>query len=198
MSAPLEPGRLLVPLGSPVAGADWFGRPYPPAGDARAAHPHLPHISPTSPHISPHLPAWQGMPVLLAPAAAEIFGGSHSGEIYRRLWLTVPLANFVGTSVMARARDSAYERHAATLAGNIDDAQFAATFGADKAELASLVHSKAVTLPMLLKLSPEGTADPSPFLYNDVFYGLAGCSALALACNLAAFRIPVVGRSRRS
>ena len=34
-----------------------------------------------------------GMPVLLAPAAAEIFGGRYSGEIYRRLWLTVPLAN---------------------------------------------------------------------------------------------------------
>ena len=47
-----------------------------------------------------------GMPVLLAPAAAEIFGGKHSGEIYRRLWLTVPLANFLGTSVMAKARDA--------------------------------------------------------------------------------------------
>ena len=30
-----------------------------------------------------------GMPVLLAPAAADIFGGRYSGEIYRRLWLTV-------------------------------------------------------------------------------------------------------------
>ena len=48
-----------------------------------------------------------------------------------------------------------------------------------------------MTLPLLLKLAPEGTPDPSPLLYNDVFYGIAGCSALALACNVAAFRIPV-------
>jgi hypothetical protein len=71
-----------------------------------------------------------GMPVLLPPAAATIFGVSHSGEIYRRLWLTVPLANFVGTSVMARARDNAYARHASELADGIDDARFTAAFGA--------------------------------------------------------------------
>eukprot|EP00966_Prymnesium_polylepis_P116766 2698541-Prymnesium_polylepis.1 len=49
-----------------------------------------------------------GMPVLIAPAAAEIFGGGYSGEIYRRLWLTVPLANFAGTTVMSKTRDGAY------------------------------------------------------------------------------------------
>ena len=48
-----------------------------------------------------------------------------------------------------------------------------------------------MTLPLLLKLSPPGTVDPSPFLYNDVFYGIAGCSALALACNVAAFKLPI-------
>ena len=132
-----------------------------------------------------------GMPVLLAPAAAEIFGGTHSGEIYRRLWLTVPLANFIGTTIMSKARDGAYARHATELAADIDDGAFSAAFGAPKAELASLLANKTVTLPLLLKLSPEGTVDPSPFLYNDVFYGIAGCSALALACNVAAFRLPL-------
>ena len=137
-----------------------------------------------------------GMPVLLPPAAADIFGVSHSGEIYRRLWLTVPLANFVGTSVMARARDAAYARHASELAAGIDDTAFADAFGAPKSELAALVESKTATLPLLLQLSPPGTPDPSPFLYNDVFYGLAGCSALAFCCNLAAFKLPVRGSPR--
>ena len=132
-----------------------------------------------------------GMPVLLAPAAAEIFGGIHSGEIYRRLWLTVPLANFVGTTIMSKARDGAYSRHATQLAADIDDGTFSAAFGAPKAELTSLLANKTVTLPLLLKLSPEDTVDPSPFLYNDVFYGIAGCSALALACNVAAFKLPL-------
>ena len=112
-----------------------------------------------------------GMPVLLAPAAAEIFGGRYSGEIYRRLWLTVPLANFVGTTIMSKARDAAYTRHALSLTEGIDEAVFFDAFGAPKADLVNLVCSKTVTLPLLLKLSPEGTPDPSPFLYNDVFYG---------------------------
>lgn len=132
-----------------------------------------------------------GMPVLLAPAAAEVFGGSHSGEIYRRLWLTVPLANFIGTTLMSRARDAAYARHAAALADGVDEATFAATFGTSKADVPALVASKALTLPLLLSVSPEGTVDPSPFLYDDVFCTLAGCSAAALACNIAAFRLPV-------
>ena len=55
--------------------------------------------------------------------------------------------------------------------------------------------SKTVTVPLLLKLSPPGTVDPSPFLYNDVFYGIAGCSALALACNVAAFKLPIRRRT---
>ena len=136
------------------------------------------------------------MPVLLAPAAAEIFGGRYSGEIYRRLWLTVPLANFLGTTVMSKARDAAYTRHAVSLAADVDADSFLATFGAPHSELASLIANKTVTLPLLLKISPEGTVDPSPFLYNDVFYGIAGCSALALACNVAAFQLPIAARAR--
>ena len=46
----------------------------------------------------------------------------------------------------------------------------------------------------LLTLTPPGTPDPSPFLYNDVFKGLAAASAVALACNVAAFRLPIVRR----
>ena len=63
-------------------------------------------------------------------------------------------------------------------------------------ELHALVSSKTVTLPLLLKMSPPGTVDPSPFLYDDVFYGIAGCSALALACNVAAFQLPIAARAR--
>ena len=51
--------------------------------------------------------------------------------------------------------------------------------------------SKTVTVPLLLKLSPPGTADPSPYLYNEVLYGIAGFGALALACNVAAFKLPI-------
>ena len=98
------------------------------------------------------------------------------------------------THFWPQARDSAYARHAAQLAENVDDGAFAAAFGAPKSELTALLSSKTVTVPLLLTLSPEGTPDPSPFLYNDIFYGIAGCSTLALLCNVAAFKLPVAAR----
>ena len=55
---------------------------------------------------------------------------------------------------------------------------------------AALVQSKTVTLPLLLTIAPPGTVDPSPLLYDDAFKTLAGFSALAFACNVAAFRLP--------
>ena len=62
--------------------------------------------------------------------------------------------------------------------------------GAPPAEAQSLIASKTVTLPLLLTIAPEGTVDPSPLLYDDAFYTLAGFSALACVCNLAAYRLP--------
>ena len=45
-----------------------------------------------------------------------------------------------------------------------------------------------------MRLVPDGTPDPSPLLYDDVFKGIAACGAIALACNVAAFRLPIVRR----
>ena len=122
-----------------------------------------------------------GMPVLLAPAAAEIFGARHSGAIYRFLWLTVPLANFVGTTIMSRARDGAYARHAGLLAESIDDTAFAAAFGAPKGEIESLVASKTVTLPLLPPARASRARPTRRRCHDDVFKGIAACGAIALA-----------------
>ena len=66
---------------------------------------------------------------------------------------------------------------------------FQATFGASHEQIRSLVESKTVTIPLLLKICPEGTTDPSPWLYNDVLSGFAMVGALAVGCNYAAFRM---------
>ena len=61
----------------------------------------------------------------------------------------------------------------------VPDASFHDAFGATKAEAAdALIASKTVTIPLLLRLLPPDTSDPSPLLYDDAFY-LAGFSTLA-------------------
>jgi len=90
-----------------------------------------------------------------------------------------------------QGRDYSYGQHATRIAALCDEATFSATFGAPQAEVASLLASKTLTLPLLLQIAPHGTPDPSHLLYDEVLYILAATSAAALACNLAAFRLPM-------
>lgn len=88
-----------------------------------------------------------GAPVLLPSAAANVFGEKHSGDIYQRLWLSVPLANFLGSSILTQGHAAAYSRSAAELAAEIDENAFSAAFGAPKAELSTLLVRVAQSLP---------------------------------------------------
>ncbi len=95
----------------------------------------------------------------------------------------------IGASLVTKVRDYSYAKHALAISEQCDEATFVATFGAGRAEAASLIASKTVTLPLLLTIAPEGVTDPSPLLYDDAFNFLAGCSALACVCNVSAFRL---------
>ena len=161
---------------------------------------------------------------MLAPMAAERFGPEHAAQIYTRLWLMVPLANFVGSNLMMGWRSHARGGAAAELAATCDDAAFAAAFGAPKEQLPALLKANTVTLDKLLAIAqrhvkrtclgsgqavpslavarvhsrlrsntqaPAGTVDPSPALYDPVFYALPCVGLLALGCNVAAFRLPL-------
>ena len=132
-----------------------------------------------------------GGPVLLSPAVIDRFGPRDATAIYGRLWMMLPLSNYVGATLVTKVRDYSYAKHALIIAETCDEEAFVNAFGAPKAEAASLVQSKVVTLPLLLRIAPEGTVDPSPLLYDDAFYTLAGFSALAFACNVTAYRLPV-------
>eukprot|EP00962_Isochrysis_galbana_P006363 scaffold1722_cov110-Isochrysis_galbana.AAC.1 len=45
-----------------------------------------------------------GAPVMIAPAAAELFGERAAGQIYRRLWIAVPVANVAANLLVTRVR----------------------------------------------------------------------------------------------
>merc|ERR1712070_683266 len=123
-----------------------------------------------------------GAPVLLAPAVNELFGPKDAMAIYQRLWSTLPLSNFFASIAVTRIREHAYVREATALTEKLDGSVFVDAFGAPP---------EAVTLPLLMRLAPPGTIDPSALLYNDAFYALAGMSTLAFVCNVAAFRLPL-------
>ena len=72
------------------------------------------------------------------------FGKTHGGKIYQKLWFSVPLANMVGTNIVSRRKDAAYNDAAADLAAGIDESAFTAAFGAPKAELGSLLVRRTI------------------------------------------------------
>ena len=138
------------------------------------------------------LAIYAGAPVLLAPAASDIFGQKDAQAIYSRCYASLPFANVVGTAIVTQVREYSYKKHAIAIADTCDPAAFSATFGgATVAEAGDLVGAKTVTLPLLLTIAPPGTQDPTPFLYDDAFYTLASCSAVSFFCYTAAMRIPL-------
>ena len=130
-----------------------------------------------------------GAPVLLSPAVTSLFGRDHAAAIYQRTGAVITVASVLGCTMVTAMRDRAYLREAGQLAKACDEAAFVAAFGEapDPARLSSLVDSNTVTLPLLLRIAPAGTPDPTPLLYNDAFYALAASSMLATLCNIAVF-----------
>ena len=100
-------------------------------------------------------------------------------------------ASVLGCTVVTSMRDRAYLREATRLADVCDEAAFVAAFGEanDPARLGALVDSNTITLPLLLRVAPAGTPDPTPLLYNDAFHALAASSMLATLCNIAVFMV---------
>ena len=86
--------------------------------------------------------------------------------------------------MLSAARDHSYLKHATALAEACDEAAFAAAFGGSIEQLPSLVKSNACTLPLLLRISPEGTPDPTPLLYNNPARQTCRCQALQLRRRL--------------
>ena len=130
-----------------------------------------------------------GAPVVLAPAVAELFGRGDATAIYQRIGATITIASPLGATIVTGLRDRAYLHHATELTKICDETAFVAAFGEPSANLPALIKSKTVTLPLLLHIAPAGTPDPTPMLYDSAFHTLAGCSALALVCNVAAFQV---------
>jgi hypothetical protein len=65
-----------------------------------------------------------------------------------------------------------------------DPARFAEKFGAPVGKLKELVNAETVTISKLMKISPAGTQNPTPTLYNTTMFLMAALLAVALVCNI--------------
>ena len=56
----------------------------------------------------------------------------------------------------------------------MDPQAFSAKFGAELSSAESLIEAKTLTISKLMTIMPQGTVDPTPFLYNNTMYTMAG------------------------
>ena len=69
-----------------------------------------------------------------------------------------------------------------------DEEAFEIAFGCrvdDNASIQALIDAKTLTIPRLMELVPQGTIDPSPFLYDSTCYTAAALMGISALANLA-------------
>jgi len=119
----------------------------------------------------------------MPPYVADVFGPKDTSAIFGRVLTAWSAAGIFGPVAITQLRARAQQQAAADLAAQIGDEKFLAVFRAPIADLDVLLASKAVTLQKLLEVAPVGTLDPTPYLYNDVMFVMAGLQALAILSN---------------
>ena len=61
--------------------------------------------------------------------------------------------------------------------------RFQEAFGADLTQAQTLIEAKTLTITKLMNIMPQGTIDPSPFLYNNTMYTMAALVGVGAALH---------------
>jgi hypothetical protein len=98
-------------------------------------------------------------------------------------------AGVLGPVLLTSLRQRSVDAAITDLVTKIDPKKFEQAFGAPASELDALLSAKAVTISRLMEIVPQGTVDPTPYLYNSTMYSMAGLLSIAFVSN--AFMRPV-------
>lgn len=114
---------------------------------------------------------------------ADIFGTKYVGGIHGRLLTAWSTAGVLGPLAITSLRESATVNAIKDLVAHIDPLVFKSTFGAGVEQLNTLMETKTVTITKLMEISPTGTLDPTPSLYNQTMYLMAALLVIAFVAN---------------
>lgn len=115
---------------------------------------------------------------------ADIFGTKFVGGIHGRLLTAWSAAGVAGPFLITYLREQSVNNAIHRLAEKVDPQVFLQTFGEGKEQLKELIAGKTVSVARLMEVVPEGTADPTPSLYNTTMYVMAALLIAALVSNL--------------
>jgi len=120
-----------------------------------------------------------GVFAVLPAYEADLYGSKYIGAIHGRFLTFAACATVAGPTLLLNLRKMAEADAIKDLLSRVDPVEFTAKFGVDIAEAQTLVEAKTLTISKLLTIMPQGTVDPSPFLYNNTMYTMAGLVSVA-------------------
>ena len=122
---------------------------------------------------------------------ADLFGQKHAGAIHGKALTAWAGSAVCGPMGLAYLRSYSYDNAMSDLLQTVeahDATALERSFGvsvSDREGIDKLVEAKTLTIEKLLELAPEGTVDPTPFLYDTTCYVAAGLMGIAALSNLA-------------
>jgi hypothetical protein len=107
---------------------------------------------------------------------ADLFGQKYAGAIHGKAltaWATSAVAGPMGLAYLrSHAYQNAIEDLLQTIEGH-DASALERSFGVsvnDDASIQNMINAKTLTIEKLMELTPPGTVDPTPYLYNTTLY----------------------------
>ena len=69
------------------------------------------------------------------------------------------------------------------MLSKVDPGRFRDVFGTDLTQAQTLIEAKTLTISKLMTIMPQGTMDPSPFIYNNTMYAMASLVSVGAALH---------------
>jgi len=114
---------------------------------------------------------------------ADLYGSKYVGAIHGRFLTFGAAATVAGPMLLLNLRKIAEVNAINELLTKVDPQVFLSKFGVAVSEAPSLIEAKTLTISKLMTIMPPGTIDPSPFLYNNTMYTMAGLVSVASALH---------------
>ena len=131
-----------------------------------------------------------GMAATRPALCADIWGLKNGPGVLSARQLSVVLpASAAGPAIVSHFRGEASHEAIVDLATKCTDDDFENTFLASKDQLQELMDAKTVTINRLLEICPQGTIDPTPFLYDQALLVMATCGVGALITNAVLYPV---------
>jgi len=119
----------------------------------------------------------------LPPYEADLYGSKYVGAIHGRFLTFAAVATVLGPTLLLNLKNIAENKAITDLLTKVDPNVFLTKFGVDISQAGSLIEAKTLTISKLMTIMPPGTVDPSPFLYNNTMYTMAGLVTMASALH---------------